>query len=467
VATSGGVCRLKGPYCRRLTASLGLCSELTDVQKVFVASDGRIVLGSRQSGITLIDPKTNTARTIRHDNDVNHWINAIAEDSAGRLWFSDRGLGVLCLEGESLRLFNHKNSPAWLPDTDFYGPLCVGTDDSLWIGTESGLNRVCPDGTVQHFSAADVLPGNFIWNLSTDRFGAVWVVTDQGVAVYQHGWKYPKLPAEMFRGGGCVADDPSGGYWFGGFKTMHIANLQMVTGNPRETRLANFKRAIEQRYPKVPEKREGSTTFAAADSTGQIIGYESNRLLSFDGEKWDDLTALLHGTEAWNMLADKRGRVWVCTGGEGLIGIQGKRIERFNNQPSSSIGCVYNVAEASNGDLYIGTQRGLWRLRGQICEDLSTPQNEYMQATQLVVDANDRVWILDPNVGLIVYQEPLFLKMRHAVRSLWDKRVTNLAMTTDGHVEVEVTSHSGGQEVSETYRWGRDTPVEAPELVGK
>lgn len=472
VATDKGVCRIDGQSWQTLTPPAGFISffnafnELGDVWAEFVAADGRIFLGSRDSGITIVDAKGVTARTLYSDGETNDWITAIAEDSAGRIWFGVVGSGVLCYDGKSLRRFDHSNSPRWIVDEDIRA-LCIGADDSLWIGSTSGLSRVCPDGVIQRFTTVEGLPGNMVWHLATDRSGAVWAITDQGIAIYKHGWKYAdlrNLPSEMFAAFGCVYQDRAGGFWIGGAEVVHVANVRLIAGNPRDTRITDFEQRVEREYPALPQGNSAADWYAARDSTGQIIGYESGHLLSFDGKSWQDLSPLLNRCGVWNLQADKEGRVWVCTGGAGLIGIQGKAVQRYNDDPDSAKSCIYTIGEASNGDLYVGTQYGLWRLKGTKWEDLGAPP--FMQATHLVIDGQDRVWVVDPTMGLLVYQANSFTRLSHSF-PLWGKDVSGLRLTAEGNIEVDTIDHSQDPAAMATYRWLPHTPLAYPERVKK
>ena len=263
-----------------------------------------------------------------------------------------------------------------------------------------------------------------------------------------------------------MSEDQAGGFWIGGAGALHSAKIRLIAGNPRVTRITDLQRRIEQRYPALPEMNIGSDSRVARDSVGQIVGYESGQLLCYNGKHWRDLTPLLNGSEVWNLQTDKQGRVWVCTGGAGLIGIQGKTIQRYNDDPDHAKSCIYRIAEASNGDLYVGTQYGLWRLKGQMWEDLSGPQNQIMQAIQMVVDGQDRVWVVDPNFGIFVYCRNAFTQLSRTAQ-LKGKDVCALRLTSQGNVEADTIDHSQNPAVSATYRWLPHTALLMPELVKK
>lgn len=472
IATSEGVCRIDENKMKILSVETprrakGPSPPLGDVQAIFVMADGRVILGSRRSGITIVDPLTDTAKTIYCDDDLNHCVSGIAEDSAGTIWFAVSGLGVLAYDSQLLRIFDPFNSPRWVLDKNIRS-ICIAPDKSLWLGfgSGSGLARVSPDGKVDRFTSADALPGSIVWRLSVDRSGAVWALTHEGAAVYRGKWRYPVLPSGFFRGGGCVFQDWKGGYWLGGIGAISVAMPEMGAVNPREAAITQFKRRVEERYPEVPEPALRSRFGAARDSAGNIIGYEAGHLLSYDGKTWQDITDILDEHEVWNLQADKKGRVWVCTGGAGLIGIQGKKVERFNDVPTHSKSCVYGIAEGPSGELYVGTQYGLWRLKGEQWDDLSGPANQIMQVTQLVVDQRGRVWVLDPNYGLFVYNEKEFTPLCNSP-PLLGKTVTRLTLTRDGGVETEAVDRSQNPAVTGTYRWVHDTPILRPDETKK
>ena len=71
-------------------AALELQAGLSDPQRLFETHDGTIVVGSRCAGITLVDPATGNAKTVYADNDQNHWITGIDQDSTGRVWLGNQ-----------------------------------------------------------------------------------------------------------------------------------------------------------------------------------------------------------------------------------------------------------------------------------------------------------------------------------------------------------------------------------------
>ena len=80
VATSSGVCRIHNDQWRIYSAggTPAVAMGLSDVQSLFETRDGRIILGSRMAGITIVPPKGGKPVTIHRNGNQNNWVAASA-----------------------------------------------------------------------------------------------------------------------------------------------------------------------------------------------------------------------------------------------------------------------------------------------------------------------------------------------------------------------------------------------------
>lgn len=58
-------------------------------------------------------------------------------------------------------------------------------DGTLWVATDYKLNRIRPDGQIEHIGMTEGLPSNTIYSLLEDSEGNLWIATSDGLAVYE------------------------------------------------------------------------------------------------------------------------------------------------------------------------------------------------------------------------------------------------------------------------------------------
>ena len=350
VATSFGVCRIDGTHWRLLgNPDFGFQSGRGldggwDVEKLFEASDGCIVVGGRCATIRLIDPKTDKPKLLHRDQDMNHWVTGIAEDVKHRLWFSIFGVGVLRFDGEK---FQEVTGP-WTDQTHVRD-LCIDPAGSVWVATDGPeVFALHADGSSEKF-AGDQFMGDFIERLVLDRSGRVWAVSMEGLVVHPAGhvmgarWRYAQLDNIRFVSSLLNAGD--GSWWIGGPGAVRQSKIGLTPVNPRQQEIEQFEQAIQKSYPKI--RIDEHQTIGAG---GVVVGVAGKRLFRFDGKKWDDLGDQLGHPNVDAVYADSKGTVWIATSGQGLIGLDAAgAVRRYNNDPTHAKSVIYCVVERPDG----------------------------------------------------------------------------------------------------------------------
>lgn len=427
VATTRGLCKIREAKIEKLVPTSSI---LSDVFRLLQASDGRILIGSRYSGITIVEADAVTALNVFHDDDINHWVTGIGEDSRKRFWFGIRGVGVARYEGTSLKIF--RGEP-WIPDENVRA-LAVDRSDNVWVGTNNGLGLFRPDGTSEVFRSKDGLPGDLVWRITVGRSGVIWAFTDGGLAAYRgQTWVYPAMES---RPGCCcmvLYEAPDGTTWFGGRNGIVFDPLlSLQSRSPADDSLDREKSEVAKSFPAI-----STTKTRLLDGAGRVWIHRHNVLLRYDGKIWEDLTHLLGSAWIAFVNLDSQGRVWVGTSGAGLIGFENERLRQYNNDPESAKSVIYDMAEGKGGVLFVGTQAGLYTLDGDNWNCLTEQLLPYvfLQPLHVVLDSEGRVWFDDPNEG--VY----FIENHKAISLSEEKlfegfKIDILEATPDGQVRL-------------------------------
>jgi ligand-binding sensor domain-containing protein len=457
VATSYGVCRIddapSGAWHVLERPGRGAFDRhgfdlAMDVMKLFEASDGTFVIGGRGSSITLVDPKTDAPKLIHGDGDMNHWITGIAEDRQHRLWFSVRGVGVLRYDGGKVEPVRGP----WVLGDDGRG-LCIDHLGTIWLSCGSkGLSALRADGSTETFTC-EQLGGDYLMSLATDRTnGHVWASCGCGLALQTandvggeaKGWRFAEGG-----GGGYVLSAvraSDGAWWISTPQINRFAKLQLSEVKPREAAIQRAKQEIEKTYPNVKPSRQ-----TAVSPAGIVVTVAGERLLRFDGKQWEDLTARFGQAMIYKVRADSKGTIWIATSGQGLIGLDpGGAVRRYNNEPHHSKCVIYDFDEAPDGTLYVGTQNGVYRLRGQLWEQIPS---ELFQVGQVLVDRGGLVWLIEITYDrLYVYDGKRFREVKDQT-ALSDEKLGSLRLDDAGNVLVDVAAQPAEGKLRRTYRW--------------
>jgi ligand-binding sensor domain-containing protein/signal transduction histidine kinase len=144
---------------------------------------------------------------------IQHLVQAIHEDRAGRMWFGTAG-GLVSLQSNEWRRFTTREGLTG----DSITALADDASGNLWIGTErSGINRW--DGkTFTALRQSDGVPSDEITALRMDRAGTLWVATAaNGLGCWRNGrWtRFTTRQGLASNQLGCMTEDEAENLWIG------------------------------------------------------------------------------------------------------------------------------------------------------------------------------------------------------------------------------------------------------------
>ena len=179
------------------------------IQCVFVDSKQRVwVSSARNASLYLFIDKQ--PRGFDPAGTIQHLVQAIHEDRAGRLWFGTAGELVL-LDNGSWKRFDANDG---LSSTNITA-LANGEGTDLWIGTRGGGVNRRHDGKFSAIRRADGAPSDDISSLAVDAEGVLWVATPMGLGRLQEGkWtRYSKREGLVSDALGSMINDEKGNLW--------------------------------------------------------------------------------------------------------------------------------------------------------------------------------------------------------------------------------------------------------------
>jgi diguanylate cyclase (GGDEF)-like protein len=214
--TEDGLDRFDGYSFKHLHQGQGLNglpdAFITDVQpdaagRLWVATDGGAVVWRDAPDREFHSILTGVPGSAGHGLE---YVRVIRFDRMGQLWIGSREAGLARFDPRSGRLvrFRHEaNKPGSLQDDSIFA-LLEDRRASLWIGTQTGLDRLDPaTGRIQHIVLEPRRP-TCVHGLAQDSRGILWIATENGLvqlnpttgrqSTFHHDGTDPhSLPAEQ------------------------------------------------------------------------------------------------------------------------------------------------------------------------------------------------------------------------------------------------------------------------------
>ncbi|MBN8705411.1 MAG: response regulator [Bacteroidetes bacterium] len=311
------------------------------------ASDGSVWLGTNQGALIIKDGVINHLG--KNEGLKNPAITELYEDSREAIWLSTSGGLHRYVNGKMDVLSNidglsHTN--VWCTFEDKEG--------SLWIGTTNGLNRLS-NRRFASFTKANGLPNDFIRSIYQTKSGDIWIGTDGGGAA-----KLKNGNLTLYNSGNGLPDDrifsifedSKSGIWLGtGNGVSHLP----VNG---KSEIINSKNGLSGNVVlSVCEDQTGALYFGTA-------GGGLNQLVNGKIKDFSNSSAL-SSNNIRSMFIDRNNRFWVGTNGNGLHEFKNDSLLANTLPGFDTTAIVFAFHEDADGLLWIGTNNGLFRVKGK------------------------------------------------------------------------------------------------------
>jgi ligand-binding sensor domain-containing protein len=159
------------------------------IMSLFHDSNNGIWIGTWGGGLNFYNKNTDEFTSYKNDrNDKNslsdNEVSAFAEDKSGRIWIgTSEGLNLMADKGNNVftRFVNNPLDSSSLSNNQIN--TLVEINNSLWVGTSFGLNRINLDNlSIDKFHLENGLPSDNIKAIVKDNQGNLWVSTNKGLA---------------------------------------------------------------------------------------------------------------------------------------------------------------------------------------------------------------------------------------------------------------------------------------------
>jgi ligand-binding sensor domain-containing protein/serine phosphatase RsbU (regulator of sigma subunit) len=175
--TNRGLFRSDGIAYKWFTTANGLCDN--NVTSLCSARNGILWIGHKNGMITQI--KGNSVIPFKPEEGLGSVaVTDIVSDSAGVIWYSTDGDGIFRWDYKHLSNMDTKDG---LSGDEVYD-MEIDFKGVIWLATYSGITRYS-EGKCEIISMKDGLPDNYVKVLKSGPDGRLWIGTDEkGISVY-------------------------------------------------------------------------------------------------------------------------------------------------------------------------------------------------------------------------------------------------------------------------------------------
>lgn len=302
-------------------------------------------------------------------------IAEIFRDGGGNIWVCSWTKGLFRVNADlTLSNWRHNASDSNTISSDFVRTCCEDRQGNLWIGSIKGLDKLDPvSGTISHFchqpGVYGTLSDDSIWKIRMDRQGNLWIAT------YYGGVNYFNPEVNMFSCYHQSVDEVSG-------------LSSPIVGRIYTDSKDNLWMATEKGIDFLDRSTGHFRWWGASETSGPVI--EHVKALNID---------------------ESRGHIWVGAdlGGVYRIDIQTGKVKPFHNNPADSLSIpgdrVRDLVRYGDDSLIVATQSGICMFSKETgrCRRILRGHDEIKVVTNVFLDAQGRLWIVENNRGLFRY----------------------------------------------------------------
>lgn len=381
IGTKGGLSRFNGT--KFVTYSARTPGQLMDseIRALVEGVDGSLYIGTMAGGLSIL--KDGKFTTLRQKEGLAHdVVRALCRGQDGSIWIGTDG-GLNRLKDGKLKTFDKKAGLL----TPAVRALSEDRKGRIWVGTPKGLFII--DGeTVIDRSREDPVGNRLVTSVVMDLEGRLWVSTSDRSLFRSDGDSFAVMPPALTPGGDI--------------KTMHVDSFGFVWLGTSDGVYRTRGGKLE-RYPRFVGSRS---------KTGYVNA--------------------IPVSDIWAIASDREGHIWLGAAEIGLIQLRSGRFQGISADDGLPSSWVHTVGESADGDLYVGTDRGLAMVRGDQVTPVSLGGGtDQCQVWGLARGGDGVVWV-GSECGVFSGRRDHFA--RYPLPSQNEDRLHAMATTRDGNL---------------------------------
>ncbi|MCR4588482.1 MAG: response regulator, partial [Lachnospiraceae bacterium] len=311
-----------------------------EINSIVQTKDGFIWAGG-YSGLYMYNGQN--FESINPDNAITS-VTTLYADSQGRLWIGSADSGLACYDPVTKELLSYDMS--WSMPSESILAICEDNNHNIYVGTDSYIAMISPLGIVGVYNSMEELVR--VTSLDGNEKGYIAGVTEEGMLfLFKDGQLLQFMEWDSTSGRYTEVAWGTDGELLVGTSTNSLVKYQL-SGNHLEMR--NKIKAIGLlEYTRLVYDEEAEGYFCCANNGICFLNKQDGRNKLSSGGADHDLK---------DILLDQQGNIWVASYRNGVQKYSASIFEDLTKQTEltlSGVNCVYQRGE----DLFIGTDRGL------------------------------------------------------------------------------------------------------------
>ncbi|MBN2807304.1 MAG: hypothetical protein JXR22_11660, partial [Prolixibacteraceae bacterium] len=353
------------------------------------------------------------------DGLIDEWLYSLFVDESDLLWIGS---------SEGVCTFNGKQFQRVLPQIEnTVNRILKDRFGDLWLGTTEGLYRKKNNThELEHLSADNGLPGNFIIDFLFDAEGTMWMTKYKGGLTSMKDGKFTNY---TYKGGLpndvvntiCELNEHT---FLVGFDNGEMVKINQGEIEPFTIR-SNFEGTRIRHVMKDSRQNLWLSTYA-----GLLMIHSEGT------EHWIRSDEEFNNTKARLTFEDSRGNIWVGTRNSGVFKITPqKQFKQFDVNAGLTSNLILSIEEDREGNIWVGTSEGLNGLNSISPSDIVTaysPEDGFNSDIVFNITTDDEgiVWF-STITGLWAYRDFHFYNIT-TKNGLYDNSVFDLIADDHG-----------------------------------
>ncbi|MCX6216054.1 hybrid sensor histidine kinase/response regulator [Spirosoma sp.] len=309
----------------------------------------------------------------------NSYVHTVFEDAQGRLWVGTDESGLSLFDSDTEVFTNFQHLPGIKNSLSHNKVMAIAQDAQgyLWVGTAGGgLDKFDPrHRTFTHYTQQAAQPGslsnNNVSSLFIDRAGTLWIGTDGGgldrfdkaSGLFTHYRHRPTDNRSLSHDQVTTCfEDTQGRFWIG-TEGGGLNRLDRATGQfTRYQHPSDYPAQLPQNNVMVLAEDNDHTIWIGTQNGGIDLLHKDGSFTHYRYDK-DDTGGLNNGS-IYAMYRDRVGAMWVGTysGGVNKIDALPLKFKLYQHTRGSTSNLTNNnilaIREDGRGDLWLGTDGG-------------------------------------------------------------------------------------------------------------
>ncbi len=309
----------------------------------------------------------------------NGMMTYMIQDSRGTLWFAQRGLGLQTYDGREVRVIGSEaNVPNGLVRT-----MAEAPDGSIWLGMADGGLYHMVDSLFEPVPNTGELKGKLIYKLFWEDEEKLLIGTSEGAYSYQNRslqlMDFLKGPTSNL-----VKDihrDRQGRIWV----ATSAEGLFRFTGDTY-TQFTTAEGLPENHLHAITEDGRGRIWIGTRQGIASIVNDEVQVFRAENGLCFENVV---------NLMVDHEDNLWMGSPAYGLCRFSNSSFVRYGRKEGLVDPVVWGVDRDDNGDLLVGTERGIYQMTddGPVPLPGVSPDYKDFRYSDMMRDSKDRLWI--------------------------------------------------------------------------